>query len=193
MRTFLSTWNGVYVFPPQARTTRSFASNTLGNLGCGAWCGTDWLQFQWPQQAKEHHITFLELVAVLLACVVWGPGWWGQWILCWCDDQVAIQAIAARSCHDPGLMHLLLCLFFLEATFQFELIAEHIPGVHNTLADDLSRYSLPAFPSRVLQASRMPTAITPQLPLVLLDPTLDWTSPTWTQLFSGTVTRAQQS
>ena len=29
-------------------------------------------------------------------------------------------------------------LFFVEARYQFKILATHIPGVHNTLADDLS-------------------------------------------------------
>ena len=85
-------------------------------------------------------------------------------------------------------MHLLHCLFFLEASFQFELVARHIPGSHNSIADDLSRNRLSAFFSKVPQACKEPTPVPPRLPQVFLDPSLDWTSPDWTQLFSSTVT-----
>ena len=31
--------------------------------------------YQWPEEAKDRHITFKELVAILLACAVWGDRW----------------------------------------------------------------------------------------------------------------------
>ena len=189
-QTFLSSWNGIYVFPPADCKRVEFASDASGGWGCGAWWKTEWFQFQWPQQAKEHHITFLELVAVMLACAAWGPQWQGRLVHVWCDNQAAGHAITARSCRDSGLMHLLRCLFFMEASFQFQLSASHIPGVNNILADLLSRNKLPLFLSKVTQANAEPAAIPPQLPQLLLDTKMDWTSPTWTQLFSSFVLKA---
>jgi len=40
---------------------------------------------------------------------------------------------------DPYLAHMLHTLFFVEAHFQFQIKAAHIPGAHNTLADLLFR------------------------------------------------------
>ena len=37
------------------------------------------------------------------------------------------------------LMPMLRCLFFVEAQCQCTIVASHIPGQHNDLADDLSR------------------------------------------------------
>ena len=192
-QTFLPAWNGVFVLPPQPDLSVCFTSDASGQWGCGARWDTMWFQFRWPQSALIHHITFLELVAVLMACAVWGPMWRGHTVLCWCDNQAAVCAIAARSCRDAKLMHLLRCLFFIEACCQFELMARYIPGVHNVLADDLSRNRLASFLSKVPQASREPTPIPPQLPQVLLDPRLDWTSPSWTQWFNSIVGKDSQT
>ena len=117
-RTFIVMWNGVGIFPPMAQPTVEFTSDASGNWGCGAWSGTAWFQFQWPQGAAHRHIAFLELVAVLLASTVWARHWHGQSVLCRCDNQAAVRVISSRSCRDPGLMHLLRCLFFLEATYR---------------------------------------------------------------------------
>ena len=68
-RTFIVMWNGVGIFPPMAQPTVEFTSDASGNWGCGAWSGTAWFQFQWPQGAAHRHIAFLELVAVR-----YGPG-----------------------------------------------------------------------------------------------------------------------
>ena len=150
-RTFIVMWNGVGIFPPMAQPTVEFTSDASGNWGCGAWSGTAWFQFQWPQGAAHRHIAFLELVAVLLASTVWARCWYGQSVLCRCDNQAAVQVISSRSCRDPGLTHLMRCLFFLEATYQFELTAVHVAGRDNQLADDLSRNQLSSFRSKVPQ------------------------------------------
>ena len=108
--TFLPAWNGVFVLPPQSQPSACFASNASGQWGCGATWDAQWFQLRWPQSAMTDHISFLELVVVLMACAVWGPMWGPMWrgrtVLCWCDNQAAVCAIAARSCRDAKMMHL---------------------------------------------------------------------------------------
>ncbi len=101
-------------------------------------------------------------------------------VMCKCNISAAVQVIKAWSCHYRGLMYLLRCLCFLEATFQFQLTACHLPGMHDTLVDLLSRNILPHFYSKVPNANREPTPISHQLVLLLLAREGNWTSPTWT-------------
>ena len=89
------------------------------------------------EEPKDHHITFKELVAIQLACAVSGDRWAGSRVTCRCNNQAVVKIISSRSCRDQNLMHLLQCLLH-GGNFQFELIATHIAGVHNGLADDLS-------------------------------------------------------
>ena len=96
-----------------------------------------------------------------------------------CDNQAAVFAVMARSCRDKSLMHLQRCLFFFEAHYQFELGAEYLPGVVNTLADDLSRNRSSSFLRKAPQMRREPSQVPPQLPRLLLKG-VDWTSPHWT-------------
>ena len=56
-----------------------------------------------------------------------------------CDNQAVVEIINQRSSKDQGAMH----LRFAEARFGCFIIAKHISEVHNTLADALSRDSLP--------------------------------------------------
>ena len=86
-------------------------------------------------------------------------------------------------------MHLLRCLFFIEARFEFELTAVHIHGAANTLADKLSRNDLPAFLSLVQHMDSEPTPVEPRLLSLLLE-TGDWTSQAWTASFSSICTTA---
>ncbi len=63
------------------------------------------------------------------------------------------------------MMHLLCCLRFFEANYSFNLIPEHIGGIDNDLADDLSRGNLSAF----LQKSNLPSTAVSAIPSELLE------------------------
>ena len=117
---------------------------------------------------------------------LWGKQWHGARVRCWCDNQAAVHAVSSRSCRDPTLMHLLRCLF---SHYQFDLVAAHISGRDNTLADDLSRNVnvLSSFLSKAPQMDPLPSPLLPQIPPLLLDLT-DWTLPRWMRQFSITFT-----
>ena len=189
---FASRWNGVALFPPLARPAATVTSDASGEWGCGAWTQRDWYQFQWPTEARHQHIAFKELFAVLMACVVWGARWKGMRVQAWCDNQAAVQAIASRSCRDTSMMHLLRCLFFCEAHYQFRLAAAYIPGTQNGLADDLSRDRLSSFLLKAPGMNTEPSPAPPNLPDLLLG-VGNWTSPAWTETFTSSLFAASQS
>ena len=81
------------------------------------------------------------------------------------------------------MMHLLQCLFFLEAHFQLEVVAAYLPGIHNSLVDDLLHNWLLSLHSKVPSADPLPLHLLD----LLLDTSQDWTCPAWTQLFCDTV------
>ena len=178
------------LFPPPFKPGFEVTSDASGNWGCGGWSGPDWLQFQWPKEAKDRHITFKQLVAILRACAVWGDRWAGSRVTCKCDNQAVVQMISSRSCRDQSLMHLLRCLFFMEAQLQFELTTTHIAWVHNSLADDLSRNRRSSFLSKAPWVTSHPSPVPVQLAALLLDLSQDWMSPSWTQQFSTIVRKA---
>jgi len=84
------------------------------------------------------------------------------------------------------MMHLIHCIFFLEAWLGFEVVVTHVPGRENMLADDLSRNKCSSFFSMARSAEAAPTRIPLELPALLLDRD-GWTSPIWTRLFFATV------
>ena len=47
--TFLSTWNGVAIIPEEGDSGIKLFTDASGGIGCGAWCGNQWLQYKWPQ------------------------------------------------------------------------------------------------------------------------------------------------
>ena len=184
--TFAERWNGVAMFPSPAQPAFIVTSDASGSWGCGAWSGSSWFQFEWPQPASDDHIWFKELFAGLLACAAWGERWRGSRVEWRCDNQAVVHAVAGRSCRDQTMMHLVRCLFFLEAWFSFELTAAYLPGVENKLADDLSRNRMSLFLSKARSPDPTPTRLRPALPGLLLGHA-DWTSPLWTKQFASIV------
>ena len=177
---FTARWNGVSFFPPRHSPAVVVTSDASGEWGCGAWSQEHWFQFQWPELAKDHHIAFKELFAVLLACVLWGGSWSRCRVLARCDNQAAVHAMTNRSCKDK---YLLRCLFFCEAHHNFSLAAVYLPGSQNVLADDLSRNRRSSFLQKAPGMSREPAPIPPNWPELLLG-VGDWTSPAWTTRFT---------
>ena len=64
-------------------------------------------------------------------------------IRCCCDNAAVVALINAGYCKHERAMHLLKCLFFIVAHFDFDIYACHIPGSLNVAADALSRDLLP--------------------------------------------------
>ena len=183
-RVFAAHWNGVSVFPLARKPALEVTSDASGNWGCGAWSQKSWLQYQWPDEALQRHISFKELFALLLAAVTWGSCWKGVRVQWYCDNQAAVRAVSSRSCRDQPMMHLIRCLFFIEAWYQFEMVASHLPGHLNTLADDLSRNRRDSFLSKAQSMEAEPSQIHPDLPVLLLEGK-GWMSPAWTTRFSS--------
>ena len=82
-------------------------------------------------------VALLSMIAVkemIASCVGWGRDWRGKHITK-SDNESTVHVLKHRSCKDEMLMHMLHCLFFIEVHFGSTLVAEHISGVHNELAD----------------------------------------------------------
>lgn len=136
--TFVEEWNGISTIPPspsQVPMEFYLYSDAAGRWGCGAVYNQAWFQLQWPEGCEQFSIAFKELVPILIAALVWGKGWEGQRVLSFCDNEAVVHMIASRSSENAELMHLLRCLFFIEATWQFTLLARHVRGKENVMAD----------------------------------------------------------
>lgn len=121
-----------------------------------------------------------------MAAATWGPRWSGTRVICHCDNQAVVACLRSRTSREDHIMHLLRCLVFIEARYQFYLQPQYISTTHNHLADDLSRNLLSSFLSKVDKADRHPTALPPGLVTLLINPEIDWTSPLWRLQFRST-------
>ncbi len=187
---FAAHWNGSSLLVSKESPQTTLTSDASGQWGCGAWHNTQWFQLAWDQRTQDWHIAAKELIPIVIAAVIWGAQWKGKRVLAQCDNTAVVAVLNTRYAKDVVLMRILRCLFFVEAHFQFSLTSTHIPGVHNVLADDLSRNRLPSFLSHMPNANRTPSLLPTSLLQWLLHPNLDWTSPSWATLFSSSVLRA---
>ena len=89
---------------------------------------------------KKHlDISIKKLFPIVVAAAIWGPGWRGAKVTCFCNNQAVVPVMHSRSCRDKHLMHMLQCLFYYKAIGQFKLGCKHIPGGgSNDIASDLS-------------------------------------------------------
>ncbi|XP_019858872.1 PREDICTED: uncharacterized protein LOC109587091 [Amphimedon queenslandica] len=126
---FVADWNGISALPPSCPVTWVI-SDASGSWGCGAFdqYHGSWFQLPWPASWAEVNIAAKELLPVVIAAAVWGRRWAGQRVLFLSDNTAVVAALSSRSACHPILAHLLKCLFFWEAKFDFEHSADHIPG-----------------------------------------------------------------
>ena len=166
--TFLSSWNGVsfWLFPGMSPPSDAeVVSDASGSLGFGAYLSGAWFSGSWADVQKSQSIAYKELFPVVLAARVWGAQWPRQHILFRCDNEAVVHILNTRTSKVPVLMHLLRDLLFSAARFSFSFSAKHVPGIHNEIADALSRFRWQEFWRLAPQANPQPTP----LPQLLLD------------------------
>ena len=165
-------------------------SDASGSWGCGAYHNQRWFQLQWTQSTINWHITSKELLPIVVAAAIWGSRWAGKTIKALCDNMAVVHILRSHHSKDPTVMHLVRCLSLIEATYDFTIVSEHLPGKHNSLADALSRDNLAYFLSYHPQAQPDPTPIPIQLRKSLTSERLDWTSKNWASHFKTTISKA---
>ena len=184
---FLDSWNGVSMLENLSLRVpnQHLYSDASGSFGCGALWGPAWFQFRWPAAFSQHSIAVKELLPIVMACAIWGRAWRRQAVLAHCDNQAVVEVINSGSCRDPHLMQLLRSLFFVTAHFEIAVRAVHLAGRDNEAADAISRDKMAVFFSQVPQADRTPTAMPQALLDLLVAQCPDWTSPSWSRLFTN--------
>ena len=175
---FISEWNGVALMLRPTDEHLHFSSDAAGSWGCGASWNRHWFQVQWDAQSLPLSITIKEMLPVILAAAIWGEQWHGKQAICYCDNQAVVAVLSSRTSREANLMHMLRCLFYIEAFHDFSLRCVHVPGVTNRAADALSRNALPSFFTQVPGADPYPQPIPSRLISALLCKDGDWLSPT---------------
>ena len=180
---FAPRWNGSSFLLPalQAHPDITVYSDASGSWGYGAWTGPLWFQGQWPASWATANITVKELLPIVLAAAVWGPGWCGKAVEFQCDNQAIVSTVNYGRTHEPKVAHFLRGLALFAMEFGFHVRAAHIAGIDNVAADALSRNHMPTFLAQTPQAHPHPTVIPEDLQVVFLQQQPDWLSSEWRQ------------
>lgn len=142
---FLPGYNGVSMMPVEdwSYPDEVVASDACLE-GCGAWhCGTqEFFHLEFPEFIKQEHlcINSLEILTVVVAAKLWGRNWRGKRIVVHCDNSASVSVINTGRAHAAFLQSCLRELEFVAAKHEFEVRANHIPGVENRIPDALSRW-----------------------------------------------------
>ncbi len=184
---FAAQWNGTSMLVrfDKANPQVSVTADASGTWGCGAYEGSRWLQYEWPHHMEASHISIREMIPIVMSAALWGHSWLGKSVRFWSDNSSVVALINAGSSRENSLMHLMRCLSFITAKYNFVVSAAHIKGSQNDLADALSRNNRAYFLSHYPQAQESPTAVPPELEELLVTSHPDWISPHWTRLWSA--------
>jgi len=192
---FAHCWNCLSMLRNSESLSYSFTIHTdaSGSWGCGAFMSGQWLQWEWPNTWVPQGIMAKELVSIVLSCAIWGPQLAKQPVLILCDNLSLVNSVNKGSSKDTMVMHLLHCLWFFTAYFDITLKANHIPGVKNTAADQLSRNDMTTFFSTNPDISRVPAPLPAPILEIVSSDGPDWTSLDFCKLFSLAISSRQHN
>ena len=74
----------------------------------------------------------------MVAAALWGRAWHRSQVHFVSDNQAVVAVLSTRTTRDPPLIHLLRCLFFIQAQFMFYVSAQHVAGRQNGAGNALS-------------------------------------------------------
>lgn len=184
---FLGSWNGVsmLVQVQSQHPDIKVWSDASGSWGCAAVWNGKWFQISWKDHPEfmDTSIAGKEMLPIAVAAAIWGKEWRGCTVEFNCDNEAVVHSLTAGSCKERNMAHMLRCLFFIEAKFNFSIVASHVPGVLNVQADALSRNQPQIFFNSNPQAITTPSSVPKELIKGLTKLDL-WTSPTWAKWFS---------
>ena len=139
-------------------------TDSAGGFGFGAILGSHWCYGPWPQHWRDYNIAFLEFFPIVLSLYLWGDQIANRCILLFSDNEAVVHVINKQSCKDKLLMFFVRKLVLICLRLNIVFKAKHVPGVHNRLADSLSRLQVETFKALApLHMDASPTPIPPHL------------------------------
>jgi hypothetical protein len=161
---FIRGWNGVsllrYLGWQPAPSLELYTDAAAD--GFGAYFQGKWLHGKFTDvEVLSGNIAWKELFALCVAVNTWAEHLAGKGILIHSDNTAVVAMIASgTSKHSPN-MAILRSLFYICASNDFDVAAQHVPGVENVYADLLSRGAVSRFREVAINADEHPTAYKP--------------------------------
>ena len=124
----------------------------------------------------------MKLLPIVVAAAIRGKHWKGSVVKARCDNMAVVASIQSGSCREGKAMHLMRCLAFIEARVPVTVVAEHIKGSDNVVADALSRDRLDFARSAMQVLEREAEAIPKDLLEMLTAERQSWSEREWKRL-----------
>ena len=158
---FLPTWAQRSIIPETYHVTSSDLKlfTDASSVGFGAIYGNAWIQAKWDEYSVGYSIDFKELFAIVAAVMTWGFSWEGKRIVFVTDNLPITQIWQVGTTPSRNLMVLVRKLYLLAAQFGFSVSLKHILGIHNPIADSLSRFQEPRFRDLAPEADILATTV----------------------------------
>ena len=147
-QSFLTNFNGRTFFLEDTWSSSDklqLYTDAAGALGFGAVFGSKWCYGKWPSNWLHRNIAFLEFYPIVLSLHLWGHEMQNRCILFFTDNEALVHVINKQSCKDKALMFFMRALVLVCLRNNILFRAKHVRGVHNTLADSLSRLQVETF------------------------------------------------
>ncbi len=162
--TFLKQWNGLSFFYNNLISSPvdiQLFTDAAPSVGFGGFYHGRWFASPWSPQLQDttQSSALFELYPVVVAAFLWGKEWTANSILVHCDNEATVQCINKGRSHSHALMPLLRRLTWISACDQFIIIAKHVPGSENQIADSLSRFLFQKFRTLAPDADQFPTPV----------------------------------
>jgi len=141
---FVPSYYGVSLIKtsPWMHETLSFSTDACGS-GAGGYFNGQFSHTSFPHPIMllcGHDINILELLTIVVALKLWGTALRGQRVIISFDNENSVFALNSGRSRTPRMQLCLREIWFLSASFDFEIRANHLPGVSNAIADHLSRW-----------------------------------------------------
>ena len=87
----------------------------------------------------------MSFFSIIIAMDLWGTTLTNSSVVFHSDNIAVVHIINSNTSKDPNLMKLMRRLMVASLTYNIQFSAEHIPGLHNTAADLVSRLQISRF------------------------------------------------
>ena len=161
---FLDHFNGVSAFRDQAwqdNDTLELFTDAAASIGFGGYFDGHWFQGEWTPELRaiSPSIAYCEFYPLVIAVYCWGPRLANRKVRFHTDNESVVHIINKQSSNCDRIMHLVRLFVCQCLRYNVTFKAVHIPGVHNDIADSLSRFQVNRFRTLAPQADKTMTPI----------------------------------
>ena len=173
---FLADYNGKSFFLSNeifANTSLKLFTDSCTSIGYGGYFCSEvfseyqWFAGEWTDWWKSQNIMILELYPIVIAIELWAYVLENKRLLIFTDNYALVSVINKKTSKNALAMILVRRLVLACLKHNVFVLAQHITGVYNRLADALSRQEIAVFLKDCPNAAKNPIAL-PPLPLRLI-------------------------